>query len=543
MRWIELTRRRAVDRMKARVYSVAAADSALRAAMADYDAFVDIAEAIGEPAFPVGTARNSAGDAIPIRLPIEALAAHWLIQGGTGVGKTTFAASLVAWALTHEVPIATVDCKSGFFQAAIRSAAMRAYELSPRARQAFVQRLAVFNPFGVALPPFNVCAALPGVSAEVQAYDVTLALSRLFDAALSIHMENILRHLVILLIVSELTLVEAPLVLQDELVRGMLVERSGSPVLKDFFFRTYPSLPRTSTDAMLSRLSALLLPERMRFMLGADAIVDLRGIIARGDPLFVFLGKGNGIPEEQVNVLSGLFLQCFFQAAYSSEGTHRPYLVMLDEFFHLLDTSALADRFATALAALRSFGVHLALILHNFAQVPPALREAILTHCDYVATFRSSMRNAEFLGDFLPDTDPDIVADALYRRGELPSRQDLHRELRERLQRLPNRQCYWYDRRQPYRALLVRVPDVPEPHEHIGLSSAALDAFIAEYGINTGGVALSREVLRQQMAAREARLRQLIAPPVRITTVPAAPPVTANNPTASPARKRRPQLG
>ena len=545
MRWIELARRRAVDRAKARAYSAAAADAEFRAAMADYDAFVDIAEAIVDPAFPVGMAMSATGDAVPIRLPLEALAAHWVIQGGTGVGKTTFAASLVAWALAHEAPIGVVDCKSGFFQAGVRAAGAVAYTLSPPARESFVRRIAIFNPFGEMLPPFNVCAALPGISPEVQAYDVTLALSRLFDATLSIHMENILRHLVILLIASKLTLVEAPLVLQDELLRGLLLERAGNIVLKDFFFRTYPSLPRTSTDALLSRLSALLLPERLRLMLGADAMVDLRGIITRGDPLLVFLGKGNGIPEEQVNVLAGLFLQCFFQAAYASEGNHRPYVVALDEFFHLLDSGGLADRFATALAALRSFGVHLALVMHNFAQVPPTLREAILTHCDYVATFRSSARNAEFLGDFLPDTDPDLVADALDRHGEIPTRQDLHRDIRERLQRLPNRECYWYDRRQPYRALRVRVPDVPEPHEQLGIGASALDAFIVEHEFNVGAVALSRETLRQQIAMRADRLRELVAPPIRIASVPTEPPATTAVVPASalPSGRRRPQLG
>ena len=545
IRWIELTRRRSVDRRKAQAYSAAVADAEFRAAMADYDSFVDVAGAVVEPAFPIGTAKDSAGDAIPIRLALDSLAAHWLVQGSTGVGKTTFAGSLMAWSLGQQAPIGTIDCKSGFFQSAIRSAGAIAYELSPDDREVFIRRLAVVNPFGETLPPFNVCAPLPGTSAEVQAYDLTLALSRLFEAALSVHMENILRHLVILLVASNLTLVEAPLVLQDEIIRGILVERAGNPVLKDFFFRTYRSLPRTSTDALLSRLSALLLPERMRLMLGADTIVDLGGIICRGDPLIAFFGKGNDIAEEQVNVLAGLFLQVFLQAAYASEGRHRPYLVILDEFFHLLDAPALADRFATALATLRSFGLHRALIMHNFAQVPPALREAILTHCDYVATFRSSIRNCEVLGDFLPENDPSIVADALDRQGELPNRQELQRRIRERLQRLPNRQCYWYDRRQPYRALLVGVPDVPEPHEPLGISAHALDEFISKHGIDTGGVALSRETLRQQIAAREERLRQLINPPVRIATVTPAPqqPVTTATPAVSPVRKRRPQLG
>jgi hypothetical protein len=540
MRWIEITRRRAVDRMKAGAHSAAAADAAFRAAMADYDAFVDIAAGVAEPAFQVGTANDSTGQAVPIRLPSEALAAHWRIDGGTGAGKTTFAMSLATWMVRHDLPIGTVDCKSGFFESGIRSAAALAYEMSPAARRTFVNRLGIFDPFGKALPPFNVCAPLPGVSAEVQAYDVVLAFAELFTTV-GVHMENIMRHTVLLLIVSRLTLVEAPLVLQDEVLRGVLVERSGHPALREFFYRTYPSLPQISTDALLSRLSALLLAENVRLMLGADQCLDLRGILRRGDPLFVFLGKGLGIPEEQVNVLASLFLQFLFQAAYAS-GNHPPYLVLLDEFFHLLRAPALAERFATALAALRAFGVHLGLVMHNSMQISPALREAILTHCDYLATFRSSIRNADFLGDFMPDVDPDLVAAALTRRGDLPSRHEMHRHLLERLQRLPNRHCYWYDRRQPYRALLVRVPDVQEPHDRIGISAAALDAFIAEHGIDVGGVALPRDVLRNQIAARQDRLRQLVTPTVRHTSVPTKTASGGALPT-SPSRRRKPQIG
>ena len=176
----------------------------------------------------------------------------------------------------------------------------------------------------------------------------------MFDGPATIHVDNILRYLLTLLIRARLTLVEAPLVLHDEILRGILVERFGGEALKEFFFRTYPTLPRISTDALLGRLSAVLLSENMRLMLGADDMVDSVGILNRGDPYLVFLGRGLAVPEEQVNVLASLFLQNLFEAAYASGGHHRPYLIVLDEFFHLLRVPVLADRFATALATLRS---------------------------------------------------------------------------------------------------------------------------------------------------------------------------------------------
>src|SRR5437867_4344587 len=106
-------------------------------------------------------------------------------------------------------------------------------------------------------PSCPVCPARPCMSARRSTRAVprrTFALSRLFDTALSLHMENILRHLLLLLTAANLSLVEAPAVLEDELLRGVLVERYGDTRLKEFFFRTYQTLPETSKHALGARL-------------------------------------------------------------------------------------------------------------------------------------------------------------------------------------------------------------------------------------------------------------------------------------------------
>src|SRR5207249_10076062 len=144
-------------------------------------------------------------------------------------------------------------------------------------------------------------------------------------------------------------------------------------------------------------------------------------------------------------------------AAYSrGTGRSRGYLLAVDEFFHLLDSPGMSRRFQTALTTARSFGLSLMLIHHNFAQLPSALREIVLGNCDLVALFRTSGRNAEFFGEFLPETDPDCLGkDSEERRHGRPDR----RQQLETLQRLPDRTLYWYDRQQPYRALKLRAPN------------------------------------------------------------------------------------
>lgn len=167
----------------------------------------------------------------------------------------------------------------------------------------------------------------------------------------------------------------------------------------------------------------------------------------------------------------------------------------------------------------------------------------MLGNCDVIAVFRTSSRNAQFFGEFLPDIDPGLVTDSLRRTGKTPTRQETRTLLTESLQRLPNRQCYWYDRRRPYRAVRLRVPHLPQPHEAIGISAAALEAFIDAEGLRLGGVAVSKATLRHQIEARRARLQQLMQPPVPERRTPAVEtsPDAIRKP--KPGSTRKPRLG
>ena len=468
---IELCRGRTRDKEKAKEHLHDQAESSFQDIVEEYDSFVPYMRKIPESALHIGTAKDSVGNNIPVRLTRDDLYCHWLVQGGTGTGKTSFATWMLSRALCERLPIGVLDCKSGFFDTAIQWAGALAYRMDETKRTEFIQSLAIVNPFGEALAPLNICKVLPGVSPEVQSYEVSLALARLFEGTMSFQMQNILHNLIALLMDAGLTLVEAPDVLQDELLRMMLVQSCRNPQVKEFFLRTYASVPSSSKDAIQTRMQALLLPENLRLMLGADDLIDFKTMLDTSRPLFLFLGKGPSVPEELVEVMGSLIMQLLLQGSYAGgSGQRRSYLLLCDEFFHLLEAPSLNKRFETALTTLRSFGLHLSLVMHNFSQVHGGLRENIINNCDAMALFRTSSRNAGFFGEFLPECDPDIVRESLRKTGRPPSRYDIRGQLTERLQRLPDRHCYLYDRRKPYRALFMRVPDVPLPHESIGIS-------------------------------------------------------------------------
>ena len=533
---VELVRGRTTDYVKAHAFlRMSAADTYGAGTGGDECAMFDSSE----PAITIGTARGSSGS-VRVTVPLYQ-SRHAAILGSTGAGKTKCSENMYVDYLWQGAGIGAIDFKNDLYPTCRRWLGAYAYGLPEAQCLAFIRSLPIVSPFASdALPPFNVCHEFAGWSPEVQCYEITSGLARLFDQGLTFHQENVLRHVLMVLMEHRLSLVEAPDVMQDEVLRGILVERSQNETIRDFFYRTYADVPTVAKQALCTRLQSLLLPENVRLMLGADSIIDLRGILDHGRPLLVFLGKGSGVPEEQAEMLAGLFLNLFFQAAYSSSRRSRPYTMILDEFFHIL-TPALTRRFNSALTTLRSYGVNLMLVLHTFSQVDPALRDAMLGNCDALAIFRTSGKNADCLGDFLPNHDPELAAELLRRSGEFPSYRVLRAAMIERLQRLPNRHAYWYDRRQPHRAVLLRVPDVPEPHEAIGISPGALDRFIREHRIEVGGYALPKSALRAQIAARRERLHQLVRPPIRIASIPAEPPP----PPSLDARraKRRPRLG
>jgi len=240
--------------------------------------------------------------------------------------------------------------------------------------------------------------------------------------------------------------------------------------------------------------------------------------------------------------MGSLFLQLLLQAVYArGTGAKRSYLLAVDEFFHLLEAPGLTKRFETALTTTRSFGLSLMLIHHNFAQLPTGLREIILGNCDLMALFRTGARNADFFGDFLPTVAPDLLAKT-GGDGRRPSRDEIRRHQLEGLQRLPDRTCFWYDRRRPHRAIRMRVPDVEPPHQAARLAGPAFEDAIRREGWATGAAAVPREHLKREIRDRQERLKALLRPPVRVSE-PALGEDAAPEAKGSRTKAKRPRLG
>jgi hypothetical protein len=512
---------------------------------AGYDAAISAMQTARKPYLAIGLIENAAGKEVELRVPLLDSAVFCLTIGGTGTGKSTYEESHLPVHFRHRDVFAAgvADFKEGIYHNALRWYAALAYTLEPAQQQSFINDLHNFNPFSSALAPFNVCRHIPGVPIESQSYDVVTALLGLFSG-FSDNMNTISRYLVTLLIEQDLTLVESVLVLHDEILRTALINRSANERVKEFFLGTFPQVSETSKQALISRLQSLLLPPSLYLMLGADQCIDIPGAFAQGRSIIAFLGKGSGVPEALMETFGSLFLIQFLNAAFSRpRGHRRPYKLVCDEFFHLVQgVPEMAKRFETAMVSLRSYGIFLTLVMHQFSQVPPALRDTLLGNVDIVNLLRTHDKNTEMLGDILPDIDPAIVRQFLEATGEPPGPRDMREHLLKRQQRLPNRYGLYYDRRQPYGALLRRMPNVKRPHQSIGISERQLEDFIAAHRIDVGVQALSRKELEAQIAARRRRLNELVTPAPRKTAKPA--PVPVSEPAVAQADKKpKPLIG
>ncbi len=183
--------------------------------------------------------------------------------------------------------------------------------------------------------------------------------------------------------------------------------------------------------------------------------------------------------------------------------------------------------------------------MHQFGQISPNLRRAILTHCYLAFIFRSEPDNARHFGRFLPDVDPEYAWAQFDKTGDFPSPKEMQARQSEHLERLPARHLFLNDRRRPYRAIKIAGCDILPPHKSVGLSEGALDRFIDAEGIRVGAVGQTKAELQGQIKARSERLEQWLRPPIEIRPAAKTPSVqqAASPKPSGSATRQKPRIG
>lgn len=399
------------------------------------------------------------------RLPAERLAAHMLVNGPSGSGKSYFLCVLLQGLLREGVrSFAVLDPKAETVELGKAVVAGAARGMPASAREALLGRVVLLDLFGSeSLPRLNVLAPVPGLDEETHAYQIALLLTAEMDQGVGVRQEAILFLVLRCLLRAGLPITALPTALEAPVLLERLAESCGPAEL---FRAAAQRLRRESKERVLglvSRAERVLRLRATRLALGAPDCLDFGRLLEL--VALVNLSPPMGAADIS-RVLSGLFWMGISQAIRRRPNGAPCTHLVIDEAPTFLAAAGAqgADGLEDLLRLARSKGVHLAALtqdLASIAKVSPSLPETLRTNMHLVALFRC-----------LADSHWDFILPVTGRRGrpepapweerkggflERPAELQL---LRGELARLPDRQCFLADRRTGLPGIRLRTAEL-----------------------------------------------------------------------------------
>ena len=394
------------------------------------------------------------------------LAAAIVVVGPSGSGKS-YGTALLARGLFESgvARLAVLDPKNetADLMPGVLIAAGR--RLGPEAREDLFSRVALVDLFGAeALPPLNVLAPVPGLDPETLAYDVSTVLANQFDD-LGVR-QDALRHRVFeCLARAALPLTALPLVLEAPEVLYRLAEIHGPAELFRSTARRIEKEGKERVLGLMARAEKLLRLRVTRLALGGSPrMLDyerlLREVVA-----LVRLGSEQNAPDVTRMLQAILWLGIGHAVRRRPNGAPRTH-VIVEEAPAFLGSGGreMADQFEDLARLARSKRVHFMLLsqdLVSLSKISPSLVEVLRGNAHIFITFRAMADSAwDFL---LPVTGrrrkPPGAPWESERGGYLERGAELAL-LRQELSRLPDRHCYFVDRRTSLPGVRLRTADL-----------------------------------------------------------------------------------
>lgn len=413
----------------------------------------------------------------PVRAPIRELVGggHLLVLGGTGTGKTRTLAGLARSYLRRfarnprRFGVWVIDHKSELV--ALVRAILRDLvdELPPVEARRLLDALVVIDPFSTeALVPLQVLAPEPGVAPEVLAFEVMSLINRMGGAELGVRQEQFLYYLLLLGVLTGRSLPEVARLLDvPELFAGAVAACPSDDVRA--FLGAGTRLTGQSLDGVRARLNAVLRLPAARLMMGAKGAVSFHELLATKIVL-IDVGSAPRGCQDLARFWAGFMTTRFVNAIFerTPEEAQRPVAVLVDEWQEGLGAgSEVADDYERVLSMARSRGVSLHLIsqsLDGAAKVSARLPKIVATNTNVQLLFRASIEDARAMAHLLPVTGtcrrPAGAPWEERARSPFLSLAEERERLVEAVPSLPNRTFYYWNRLRPYRAVLVRAPEV-----------------------------------------------------------------------------------
>lgn len=298
-----------------------------------------------------------------VYVPLDALtatSAH--VVGASGYGKSYFLRSLILQLIRFRAGFCVIDPHRelcDFTLGALRCSALRRAKivlLDPGAKE-----------FSVGFNPLCCGVNDPGEASSLVLEAIAKTWHTDFDA--TPRLERLLRGTVRLLVDNELTLAEAPDVLNVDngALRRTLCDRLSDPWIRQDWqeFEKWPRSDRIAlVESTRNRLQRVLQADRVRLMLGQrQAVLNVQKVMDDGG--VIMANVGNTPAPETKRLLGALVLNAIYHAAKQrNPRRRRPFFVIVDEVGQFASSDL-----ANSLDELRKFGAHFVLVGQRLQQI------------------------------------------------------------------------------------------------------------------------------------------------------------------------------
>jgi GTPase SAR1 family protein len=328
------------------------------------------------------------------------------IIGRTGTGKTSLLETIIRQDLVNNQGLSLVDPHGDLATKIVASIPVHRKKDLIYFNVADSKQALGFNPLESIHPSLRPLAASGLIS----------AFKKIWLDSWGPRLEHILRHCFLTLLEQpSATLLDIPLLLNDQAFRSKALAHVSNTQLKQFWLTEYAKYPeRMKAEAIApiqNKVGAFLANPILRTIIShPKSSFKLGQIMDEGKVLVVNLSKGQ-IGEDTASLL-GALLTSRIELAALHRGTlpekqRRDFHVTLDEFSTITNASI-----ATMLSELRKYRVNLILATQYLSQLEPEVRESILGNIGTLITFRIGVTDAETLApEFAPDITPtDLVS-------------------------------------------------------------------------------------------------------------------------------------
>jgi Type IV secretion-system coupling protein DNA-binding domain len=345
------------------------------------------AEAIGHEL--VLGENNHLGRSQVVSLSASQRSRHLYLIGGTGTGKSTLLLNLISQDIEAGRGLAVLDPHGDLADAILARIPVER-----------VEDVVVVDPSDAEYPVgINILAAHSDLERILLASDL-VALFRRQSTSWGDQMNSVFANAILAFLESSQggTLLDLRRFLVEKEFRSAFLRTIHDPEVVFYWEKEFPLLKGNPQAPILTRLDTFLRPKPLRHMVGnRGTSLDFRALMDERKILVVKLPQG-AIGEENAHLLGALIVSKLQQLALSRQDVEMqarpPFYLYLDEFQHFATPSM-----ATLLSGVRKYGLGLALVHQNLAQLPVELVESVFTNAGTRICFRLGEQDARKLAE------------------------------------------------------------------------------------------------------------------------------------------------